>query len=139
MMKTSRVSTLFLLVGLLYAGHLQGEVVLVVNDDLGISKVSRQNVENLYLGRTRFLKGKRVKLTNNLSVLEGFLKNILSRSPRSYQSIWRMQVFTGKAREPRRLKNSKELFQWMSHDEEVIGYAERSEVPEGYVILEVEP
>lgn len=100
-----------ILLGLLWiAATCHAEVVVVTSANSMLGVLSREQVVNVFLGKSRMVGGLAVKaLDINASALQTeFYSFVIGMSEDQYRAYWSRLVFTGKAFPPAEVANIKE-------------------------------
>lgn len=114
------------------------EIVLVSANDGAIAHISREEAEQLYLGRLSALRdGTPVRL---LDLAPGptrnvFYQQLIGKNPTQTRAYWSRIVFTGRARPPREVAGPEELRNALSQDLNLVGYLPVDELSTGLRIL----
>lgn len=102
------------------------EVVLIVNSTIPLEQLSKNDVRDLYLGRTKmWANGQNVKLAwlVESEISRQFLSEFVRKSPRQFNNYWKNMVFTGNAHIiPRYFDSEASLIQYVSETKGAIGY-----------------
>ena len=118
----------------LFAPLAAAQIVIVTSADGRIGELSRQQAEQLYLGRTRSLPdGTPVALADQpAGRLRGgggaaapgdrFYEQLTVKNPSQIRAYWSRMVFTGRALPPQQAENVRELGARLMTDPNLIGY-----------------
>lgn len=101
------------------------DIVLVTAADGPIVQISREEAEQLYLGRLSALRdGTPVRLLDLPAgeIRDDFYLRLLGKNSIQTRAYWSRMVFTGRARPPREVADEIELRALMSRDPNLIGY-----------------
>lgn len=101
------------------------DIVLVTAADGPIVQISREEAEQLYLGRLSALRdGTPVRLLDLPAgeIRDAFYLRLLGKNSIQTRAYWSRMVFTGRARPPREVADEAELRALMSRDPNLIGY-----------------
>lgn len=101
------------------------DIVLVTAGDGPISRIDREEAEQLYLGRHSTLRdGTQVRLLDLPAgeVRDDFYRRLLGKNSIQTRAYWSRMVFTGRARPPREVADEIELRALMARDPNLIGY-----------------
>ncbi len=141
-MKRYKTSLIFMVIILLFiCTPASSEVVFIVNKNVVIeNSIPIAEIRNIFLGN--IAKWKNDKMIKIVILKTGethynFLKNYVNRSPQQYMMTLRRQVFLGKGSFPKTFKSEKELIDYVAKTENTIGYAERENVTDQVIIIEV--
>lgn len=107
-------------------------VVVIVSSQQALAQLNRQQVEDLFLGRSAtFPDGSQaiaVDQAEDSPVRERFYRDILGRSAAQMRSYWARQIFTGRSRPPRTVSSTDAVLQLINEDSRVISYIEKSRI-----------
>ncbi|HPW68782.1 MAG: substrate-binding domain-containing protein [Deltaproteobacteria bacterium] len=107
------------------AGHAASEVMVVANDSVPVESLSRDAVQEIFLGRkTRWSDGQKIVLA---TLKEGddhrdFLRMYVGKTPHQFQNYWKSQVFTGRGKAPDAFTSPDELAEFVANTPGAIGY-----------------
>jgi hypothetical protein len=133
-MNTVIKSWLFMLLILLPAGNaVSQEIAVIVNPAVDASTIDREEVKNIYLGRSTSLTP--YDLPEASYIRNEFYKIATGRNIRQIDALWAKLVFSGRARAPEELINSKALKRTVALDPRGIGYVEKSVVDETVTVV----
>lgn len=115
------------------------DIVLVTAGDGPIAQISREEAEQLYLGRLSALRdGTPVRLLDLPAgeIRDDFYLRLLGKNSIQTRAYWSRMVFTGRARPPREVADETELRALMTRDPNLIGYiAEGAQTSDLRVLL----
>lgn len=118
------------------------EVVVVVSPDSDIARLSRNQIVDLFLGRSsQFPDGRRavpVDQAEGSAARDAFTMRILERTPAQIRAHWARIIFTGRGRPPRDVADGEQVKQLVATDPNAIGYIERRLVDETVAVVDVE-
>jgi ABC-type phosphate transport system substrate-binding protein len=103
---------------------LAGDVVVIVNQSVSETTLSKQDVGNIYLGKkSSWSDGSKIKFV----VLTGdthasFLKSYVGKSESQFNTFWKKQVFTGKGSPPKELDSDQAMVEFVAQTAGAIGY-----------------
>lgn len=142
------VLTLLSLALLLPAGSLRadgggaGDVVIVVSAANPLRQLSRQQVVDLFLGRSRHFPDGRLAepldQAEGSAVRQSFNRQFLERTPAQVRAHWARIIFTGRGRPPHDLPDGEAVRQHVATDPHAIAYLERRLVDARLAIVSVE-
>lgn len=144
----ARSSTLLvLLLALFQAGGAlgrAGDLVVVVNAGSGVERMSREEVINLFMGRTRKLPtgltALRVDQTGSSPDRAHFYRALVGKELSEINAYWARLLFSGQASPPRQLNNEGEVLEFLRRHRGAIGYVDRRHVDRRLrVVYEVGP
>lgn len=133
-MRPLRFLLLLLLAGL--AGGLpavaRAELVVVVNVRSGVAAMTRNEVVNIFFGRSRqFFNGieaQPVDLLDSHPDRARFYLALVAKETSQVDAYWSRQVFSGKTRPPPRVASSEEVVKWVVANPGGIGFVDASRV-----------
>lgn len=114
-----------ILLGLAWvAATCHAEVVVVASANSMLGVLSREQVVNVFLGKSRVVGGLSVKaLDINAGALQSeFYSSVIGMSEDQYRAYWSRLVFTGKAFPPAEVANLKDAKQSLSANPSLITY-----------------
>jgi len=124
------------------ASHvISGDLVIICNKSVVESKLSKQELINIYLGKktTWSDKKKIIFITQNNAVIsEQFLNEYINMIAAQYSSYWLEKVFTGQASPPKSFASDREMIQFITKTEGAIGYVSSSEGLSNVKLVEIE-
>jgi ABC-type phosphate transport system substrate-binding protein len=101
------------------------ESVLICNKDVPDSSLSKDEVEQIFLGRkTRWGNGQKINFVvmNGGEVHADFLKKYVSKTESQFTMFWKKMVFTGKGSMPKAVTTSEEVLKYVGETPGAIGY-----------------
>jgi ABC-type phosphate transport system substrate-binding protein len=120
----------------------KAEVVVVVSAKCSVSTLSKDQVTDIFLGKTaRFPDGAPAVPIDQMegsSARDEFYTTFASKSSAQVKAHWTKIIFTGRGQPPKSLPNSAEVKKLIAANPRAIGYIERSEV-DGTVKVLVQP
>ena len=135
-----------LLLGLLLTGPLAGagELVVVVNPASGVERLSRAEVVNLFLGRTRRLPSGLTALPIDQPGASGeradFYRTLVGKDLADINAYWARLLFSGQASPPRQADSTEEVLELVRTNKGAVGYVDAAKVDRRVrVVLEVRP
>ena len=99
-----------------------GELRVFTSKDSNINKLSIETIRNLYLGREKFVDSHLVRVADCEKSQQAFLENYINKDKKSYTGLWRMMVFTGKARAPKFFEKPTSLADYVAQNKNTIAY-----------------
>lgn len=121
------------------SGEAMADIVLVTAADGPIVQISREEAEQLFLGRLSALRdGTPVRLLDlpTGAIRDDFYLKLIGKNSIQTRAYWSRMVFTGRARPPREVADEAELRALMARDANLIGYVAESELtPDLRVLL----
>lgn len=117
--------------------------VIIVNKANPISKLSKSEIRNIYLGNTINWKDSRkiqiVDYNSESELREVFSDDFLYLSPNKVSMIWLKVTLSGKMSPPKILYKSKDVVKYISDNPDAIGYIDSSnDLPADVKVIEVE-
>jgi len=135
-----------LLLTLLLTGPLPGagELVVVVNPASGVERLSRAEVVNLFLGRTRRLPSGLMALPVDQPEASAeradFYRTLVGKDLADINAYWARLLFSGQASPPRQTERSEEVLELVRLNKGAVGYVDAAKVDRRVrVVLEVRP
>ncbi|HNY65277.1 MAG TPA: hypothetical protein PKM41_07535 [Deltaproteobacteria bacterium] len=107
------------------ASEAPGGIVVVCNDSVKASSLSRGEIKEMFLGRkTRWADGSRVVLAalREGGASELFLREYVGKTPQQFSRHWNRQTFTGKGRGPDLFAEPGDLIEFVKNTPGAIGY-----------------
>ena len=123
-----------LLVGCLCvaSGLARAELAVIVNIRAGVATMTRNEVINIFFGRSRqFFNGNEaqpVDLLDSHPDRARFYQLLIGKDLTQVDSYWSRQFFSGSVRPPPKLASSEEVIKWVSSNAAGIGYVDASKV-----------
>lgn len=111
-----------ILLPLLAAG---GEVTFIGNPSLTVSKLSKKDVRNIFLGKkTTWDDNTKIVfvIQEDTPTHEAFLEKYLRKSPSQFKRYWKDKVFTGKGSLPQAFASEQNLIKFVSETKGALGY-----------------
>ena len=122
-LKTMFVLSCFIFIPSVYA---QERGVIVVSNDVDISKISQSDLQSIFLGKkTLWNDGKRIKIglsTEDTAKLDGFLTDNIGKTKRRFKKYWLKKVFAGYGIAPKIFNNNEKAIQFAQEQENSITY-----------------
>ena len=108
----------------------RGDVVVIVNNNVGITTARKIDIVKIFTGRGTQLNDINFKpiLQRSGSSHEEFLNQYISRTSIQLSNAWKKLVFTGKASMPATVENDADVTAAIIEDQKCVGYVERSSV-----------
>lgn len=112
--------------------------VLVASAKTGITRLTRDDVTNIYLGRYRRLDSgitaQPLDQPADSTLKTHFYRSLVDKSLPEINAYWARLVFSGKTQPPRTAASSEEAMQFVSRHPGALAYIERPKV-DGRVII----
>ena len=127
-MKTLILKTIFILSCLIFIPSVYAKErgVIAVSNDVDISKISQNDLQNIFLGRkTHWDNGKRIKIAlsaENSTKLDEFLVNTVGKSKRRFKKYWLKKVFAGYGIAPKIFTDNEKAIKFTQEQENSITY-----------------
>lgn len=110
----------------------RAELVVVVNVRSGVAAMTRNEVVNLFFGRSRQffngLEAQPVDLDDAHPDRARFYQALVAKETSQVDAYWSRQVFSGKTRPPPRVASSEEVVKWVVANPGGIGFVDASRV-----------
>lgn len=101
-----------------------GDLVAVMAP--GSAAISKEQLSNLYLGRSFELKP--LDLPEGSATRDAFYKHTTEREPSQVKAVWSRVIFTGKGKPPTEVADTAAMKKAVAADPKAIGYIEKSAV-----------
>jgi ABC-type phosphate transport system substrate-binding protein len=119
-------------------------IVVIVNPDSGVDKLSKDEIIDIFLGRYRKLPSGRVALP--IDVAEAaperarFYQLLVKKTPTEMSSYWARLVFSGQTSPPFQVPDTKTALELVQSSPNAIAYVDRASVTANVkVVFELEP
>ncbi len=129
-MKMTRIF-LSLAVTALCCGAAQAQVAVVMAP--GAAPLSKEQVANLYLGRSAELK--LVDLPEGNATRDQFYKKATEREPAQVKSTWSRIVFAGKGTPPKEVADAAAVKKAVAADPKTVGYVDKASVDASVMVV----
>lgn len=132
------LARLLALIALLALTPARAELVIVAGARSGITELSREHAEKLYLGRATTLSDGTPVTLMDLPVgtaRDDFYLKLAGKNSTQIRAYWSRLVFTGRAMPPREADSIAEARQWLADIPNLIGYVDRADVTPGMRVL----
>lgn len=118
-----------------------GDIVIIGNKSIAESRLSKQDLKNIYLGRKTIWGDKKriifVTLDNE-NVSKRFLNKYLNMISAQYADHWLEKVYTGQGTPPRAFASDEEMIRFIANTDGAIGYVTSSDDLNGVKIFAIE-
>lgn len=108
----------------------RAELVVVVNVRSGVAAMTRNEVVNIFFGRSRQffngLEAQPVDLLDTHADRARFYLALVGKETSQVDAYWSRQVFSGKTRPPSRVASSEEVVKWVVANPGGIGFVDAS-------------
>ena len=120
------------------------DIVVIVNQNSGVNKMSRDEIINIFLGRSRQLPSGVTALPLDLPSTsperEQFYSRLTGKSMSEINAYWARLIFSGRASPPSPVHSQEEAMQMVIDNRSAMGYVARSKViPLVKIIFELHP
>lgn len=116
-----------------------GGLVVIAHHDSGIKQLQRNDLTNLYLGRTKKLPSGAVAIPidspTDSEQRKAFYEQLVHKSLPEIQAYWARLLFTGQTSPPLQVENPKEALELVSHNKGAIAYIDRSQINPSVIIV----
>lgn len=116
------------------------EVVVVVSANSPITKLSNNEIADVFLGKLTRLPGgvsvQPLDQAEGSATRAAFYLKFTGKSPAQVKAFWSKVIFTGRGRPPRALANDAEVLRAVRENPGAIGYIERASVDAGVRVLD---
>ncbi|MFZ5756336.1 MAG: phosphate ABC transporter substrate-binding protein [Pseudomonadota bacterium] len=134
-MKKTIMAALFALSAVAPAAY--AGLVVVAHPSVAVSELNADQVNQLFLGRTKTLPdGSAVApldLAEGSAMRTQFAERVLGKNEQQLRSYWSRMIFTGKGQPPRSVGNSDEVVRAVASRPGYIGYVDSKAVASGKV------
>lgn len=130
----------YVLLALAVTGQCFGGVRVIVHPSVGETSVTRQEINDIFMGKKLFWKDRTKIHVAHLEagkVTEAFLKEYLKITPGQYRMHQQKMVFTGPKASQLYLKSSRKMVEFVSMTPGAIGYVDSNDLPSGVESLSV--
>lgn len=114
-------------------------LVVVVARSNPVQSLTREQVEDIFLGRTRQYPDGRlaipVEQSGQSELRDRFYAEILQRTPAQMRSHWARLIFTGRGNPPRSVDSSEDVLYAIAADPRIIGFVEQRFVDDSVVVV----
>jgi ABC-type phosphate transport system substrate-binding protein len=127
-----RLTLIILMFALATGAATAADLVVIVNPQSGVEKLSKDEVIDIFLGRYRKLPGGRVALP--IDVAESgterarFYQLLVKKSSSEMSSYWARLVFSGQTSPPFQVPDAKTAIELVQSSPNAIAYVDRSAV-----------
>jgi len=115
------------------------QLVVVMARELGTVRLSRSEINDIFLGRLRHLPDGRPVIPLDLdegSVLrDRFYLEVLDRTPAQVRAHWARLLFTGRGTPPRSVDSAQQAILAIANDHRLIAYVQRSNLSDALVVV----
>jgi len=135
-----RILLITLALSLWLCGAALCEPIVVVNNDVGASALDRNEVKNIFLGKTaKWDNGENITpvTLSNGPVHEDFLKSFVRKNSSQFSSYWKQMIFTGKGISPKAFASEDDLVKFVKETPGCIGYIDSATPHDGVKVVTV--
>ena len=114
------------------------EVVVVVNPASGISSISENEANRLFLGKINTINGKKLKAVDQKEgniARTTFYEAVVKKSEAKLKAYWSTRIFSGKGTPPKSLNDDNSIKSWVSSNPKAIGYIDNTKVDGSVVVV----
>lgn len=115
------------------------DVVVIVNQKIGVNKMSRDEVINVFLGRSRQLASGVTALPLDLPGSSAeraqFYQLLTGKSINEINAYWARLIFSGRASPPTQVRNQEEAVQMVIDNRSAVAYVARNKVSSSAIIV----
>ena len=116
-----------LLFSILFSTFSFAEISIMISHNNTLTKVSRQQIVNIFLKKTSSING--IKVTpidsSNRKLYREFYRKVIKKTPKQIHAYWVKEIFSGNKKPPKKL-SSKALKNALRHNKKIIGYTKGS-------------
>lgn len=124
---------------LIASSHVQADVVVVVGAKSAAGNLTREQVAEIFLGRTNTFPGgggvEPLDQGEATAIRDEFYSTITGKSAAQAKAYWAKLAFTGRGTPPRENANSGEVKKTLSANPKALGYIEKSAVDDSVRVL----
>lgn len=128
-----------LMAALLFSSLADAEVVVVAGASSPLSALSKQEVSNIYLGKTRALPNGQeampLDLPEDQEARVEFLNAITGKTEVQYKAYWARMVFSGAGRPPKLAANASKTKALLANNPNAIGYISKDDLDASVKVL----
>lgn len=114
------------------SGAAMAEVVVIVSSSSPVLELSRNQVADIFLGKTRrFPDGREampVDQQEGAAARDEFYARFAVKSPAQIKAHWSKIIFTGRGQPPKEMSDSGEVKRQVAGNPDAIGYIDKTEV-----------
>ena len=108
------------------------DIVVVMNQKNSVSKLTRDEVIDIFMGRNRQLSSGVIALPldlpNKSAEREYFYSRLTGKSMSEINAYWARLIFTGRASPPTLVRSQEEAIQMVIDNRSTLGYVNRSKI-----------
>jgi len=113
------------------------DILVVVSERSSIQNLDKHEVKRIFLDKTRFFpNGEKVQVVEGISenVKNAFYSLVTNKSKSQLRAYWAKQIFTGKGRPPRKMKEDK-LLHYLAQNPNAISYISTEQMSNSLKVL----
>lgn len=134
--------TIFILINLIAAPAVSGEVAVIAHPSVPVNQISRSQLIDIYVGDVREWDNGEPVILMDLkpkSKVKNAFYEFIGKSSSRVKSIWMRHMLTGEADPPEALDSQEEILEIVTTTPGAIGYVDREVVTGNVVTLVVIP
>ncbi|MBI5136494.1 MAG: hypothetical protein HZA24_04050 [Nitrospirae bacterium] len=108
------------------------EIVVVVHRDAPVSRLSAQEIKDIYLGERAYWGNQRINPISygaNKAIQDEFLRRVVHTDPNTYKRYWIKRIFREGGVPPARIGSGEELINSVANTQGAIGFLFARELP----------
>jgi len=116
---------------------LHADILVVMSEKSSSKQLSKQDIERIFLNKTRFLPGgERVEVIEGISseLKDSFYHEVTRKSTSQLRSYWAKLIFTGKGKPPRQIKKDN-LVNYLNENPNAITYISEAQMNDSLKVL----
>ena len=98
------------------------EIVIMVSTNNKLVKVTKKELTDIYLKKTKKIRGISVIPIDNRQNYAEFCKKIMNKTPKQMRAYWAKELYRG-SKKPPKIRNSKEIKKAIKLNSKIISYA----------------
>jgi len=103
-------------------------VVVVVSAKSAVATLSKEQVADLFVGKTQQLGGASAALVDQAELKEDFYTKATGRNAAQIKATWAKLLFTGKGNPPKEVSGNAEVKKFVAGNPAAIGYIDKAAV-----------
>lgn len=115
-------------------------IALISHKSVPESSLSSTDVMNIFLGKkTTWDNGSKITFVTlkGGNTNKTFLRTYVKRNPTQFKNHWKKMLFTGKGVIPQSFSTDEEVIDYVSKNENVVGYIAKESVKDGLKIISI--
>lgn len=120
--------------------HADGDGVLVANSGVSTEALTKTDVMNIFLGKkTTWDNGSKITfvILKEGDTHKKFLRTYVKRNPTQFKNHWKKMLFTGKGVIPKSFASDADVVDYVSKNENTVGYISSSGSTAGTKIITI--